>query len=73
MKNYFFFLIVILFTSSCASLQYKFYNPKVGNTSEYDSFVVLNNCEEGQDIITEAEQDMVIRTFSNQLKAKGVD
>jgi len=72
MKNIIMLMVLFVAIASCSPLKYELYNPNTSTTENYRTFVVLNNCEEGQDIITQNQQDQVDVAFSNKLKAKGL-
>lgn len=72
MKHLLLTIVVIFVGTSCSTLQYQFYNPKVSNTENYNTFVVVNNCEEGQEIISENQQLQVSEAFSSHFMEKGL-
>ena len=72
MKNLFLLVIIVLVGMSCTPLRYEFYNPKMSTTDDYTTFVVVNNCVDGQEIISDNQQRQVSVAFSSRLFEKGL-
>ena len=72
MKNILLLAALLMASASCTPLKYQFYNPKLSNTESYRTFIVVNNCEEGQEIISENQQRQVSVAFSSRLFEKGL-
>jgi len=72
MRNLYLLVAIALIGMSCRPLQYSFYNPKKSTTEDYRTFVVVNNCEEGQEIISNNQQRQVSVAFSSRFFKKGL-
>lgn len=72
MKNLLILITILLAGVSCRPLQYQFYNPKLSTTDDYRTFVVVNNCEEGQEIISDNQQRQVAVAFASRFYEKGL-
>ena len=72
MKNLITLVAILLIGVSCRPLQYQFYNPKLSTTDDYRTFVVVNNCEEGQEVISNNQQRQVSVAFSSRFFEKGL-